>query len=392
MALAGKITARQVGGFSVRRSLVVAQFAISQMLIIGMIVVASQLRFMQEKELGFRKEAILTVQLPSVDMQDVPKMSTFRNLVTSIPDVEKFSYSMSGAPQSGWVSQTTVRYDTRPKTEEFEPHRKNVDEKYLDLYGIKLVAGRNLYPSDTAREALVNETFVRKLGLSSPAQVLGKLLHNGDNTRHLEIVGVIKDFNQVTLQDAIDPLYMTTQASRCFFANLQLRTGNYQRVIGQLEKLYNQVYPESYFTHQFVDEQIERSYQQEQTMGKLVNFFAGIAVLIGCLGLYGLVLFMATQKTKEIGVRKVLGASVGSILWLFGKEFTRLIAVAFVLAAPLAWYVMNGWLREFEYKITLGPGIFVIAMAATVLVAALTVSFQSVKAALTNPVKSLRSE
>ena len=392
MALAGKITARQVGGFSVRRGLVVTQFAISQMLIIGMVVVASQLRYVQEKDLGFRKEAILTVQLPSVDKQDVSKMSTFRNLVTSIPDVEKFSYSMSGAPQSGWVSQSTTRYDTRPESEKFEPHRKNIDAQYLDLYGIKLVAGRNLYPSDTTREALVNETFVRKLGLSSPAQVLGKMLHNGDNTRHMEIVGVVKDFNQVTLQDAIEPLFMTTQASNYYFANLQLRTGNYQRVISQLEKHYNQVYPDSYFTHQFVDAQIERSYQQEQTMGKLVNFFAGIAVLIGCLGLYGLVLFMATQKTKEIGVRKVLGASVGSILWLFGKEFARLIAVAFVLAAPLAWYVMNGWLQDFEYKITLGPGIFGIAIVATVLVAALTVSFQSVKAALTNPVKSLRSE
>ena len=135
---------------------------------------------------------------------------------------------------------------------------------------------------------------------------------------------------------------MTTRADGYYVANLQLRTGNYQRVISQLEKQYNQVYPDSYFTHRFVDDQIERSYQQEQTMAKLVNFFAGIAVLIGCLGLYGLVLFMATQKTKEIGVRKVLGASVGSILWLFGKEFARLIVVAFVLAAPLAWYVMNG--------------------------------------------------
>ncbi|GAB3641508.1 ABC transporter permease [Spirosoma arcticum] len=392
MALAGKITARQVGGFSVRRGLVVAQFAISQMLIIGMVVVASQLRFVQEKDLGFRKNAILTVELPDVAQQDVPKMSTFRNLATRIPDVEKFSYSMSGAPQSGWVSQTTVYYDTRPEKEKFTPHRKGVDVNYLNLYGIKLVAGRNLYPSDTAREALVNETFVRKLGISSPDQILGKMLHLSDNTRHVEIVGVVKDFNQVTLQDAIDPLFMTTQASNYHAANLQLRSGNFQRVISQLEKYYNQVYPDSYFTHRFVDEQIERSYQQEQTMGKLVNFFAGIAVLIGCLGLYGLVLFMATQKTKEIGVRKVLGASVGSILWLFGKEFARLIAVAFVLAAPLAWYVMDGWLQDFEYKITLGPGIFVIAIVATVLVAALTVSVQSVKAALMNPVKSLRSE
>ena len=392
MALAGKITARQVGGFSVRRGLVVAQFAISQVLIIGMIVVASQLRFMQEKELGFRKNAILTIQLPIVDKQDIAKMSTFRNLATSIPDVEKFSYSMSGAPQSGWVSQSTTRYDTRPEPEKFEPHRKGIDAQYLDLYGIKLVAGRNLYPSDTTREALVNETFVRKLGISRPTQVLGKMLHNGDNTRHMEIVGVVKDFNQVTLQEAIAPLFMTTQASNYYAANLQLRSGNFQRVIRQLETHYNTVYPDSYFTHQFVDEQIERSYQQEQTMGKLINFFAGIAVLIGCLGLYGLVLFMATQKTKEIGVRKVLGASVGSILWLFGKEFARLIAVAFVLAAPLAWYVMNGWLQDFEYRITLGPGIFLIAIVVTVCVAALTVSLQSAKAALMNPVKSLRSE
>ncbi|MBC8153771.1 MAG: ABC transporter permease, partial [Bacteroidetes bacterium] len=392
MALAGKITARQVGGFSVRRGLVVAQFAISQMLIIGMIVVASQLRFMQEKDLGFRKDAILTVDLPIANNQDKTKMSTFRNLATSIPDVEKFSYSMSGAPQSGWVSRTNFRYDTRPEEEKFDSHYKSIDAQYLDLYGIKLVAGRNLYPSDTAREVLVNEALVRKLGVSSPAQVLGKLLHQNGNTQHLQIVGVVKDFNQVTLQEAIAPLYMTTNASNYYEANLQLSTGNFQRVVQQLEKHYNQVYPDTYFLHVFVDADIERSYQQEQTMGKLVNFFAGIAVLIGCLGLYGLVLFMATQKTKEIGVRKVLGASVGSILWLFGKEFARLIVVAFVLAAPLAWYVMNGWLQGFEYKITLGPGIFGIAMVATVLVAALTVSFQSVKAALMNPVKSLRSE
>ena len=392
MALAGKITARQVGGFSVRRGLVVAQFAISQMLIIGMIVVASQLRFMQDKDLGFRKDAILTVQLPDVENQDVSKMSTFRNLATAIPDVEKFSYSMSGAPQSGQVNLTDVRYDTRPEDEKFDPHYKSIDAQYLDLYGIKLVAGRNVAPSDTAREALVNEAFVRKLGLNSPAQVLGKRLHEDDNARHLQIVGVVKDFNQVTLQEAIDPLFMTTQASNYYTANLQLRSGNFQRVISQLEKQYSAVYPDSYFTHQFVDDQIERSYQQEQTMGKLVNFFAGIAVLIGCLGLYGLVLFMAAQKTKEIGVRKVLGASVGSILWLFGKEFVRLIAVAFVGAAPLAWYVMNGWLQDFQYRITLGPGIFLIAIVATVLVAALTVSLQSIKASLMNPVQSLRSE
>lgn len=390
LALAGKITSQQVGGFSVRRSLVVTQFAISQMLIIGMVVVASQLRFVQNKELGFRKDAILTIEMPSVPSQDVVKQSTFRSLVNTIPDVEKFSYSMSGAPQSDWTSSTGLKYDNRPKNEDFSIQRKYIDARYLDLYGIKVVAGRNIYPSDTSRETLVNETFVRKIGLSNPSQVLGKLLYV--DQKNIEIVGVVSDFNQEALKRAISPLFMTSKATQYYFANLQLHSGNFQRVIKQLETFYNQVYPDNYFTHQFVDAQIERSYRQEQTMSKLVNFFAGIAVLIGCLGLYGLVLFMITQKTKEIGVRKVLGASIGSILWLFGKEFARLIIIAFAVAAPVAWWVMTRWLQEFEYKIDFGPGIFGIAILATVIVAALTVSFQSAKAALMNPIKSLRSE
>lgn len=390
MALAGKITSQQVGGFSVRRGLVVTQFAISQMLIIGMVVVASQLRFVQNKDLGFRRNAILTIALPDTPDQDVAKLNTFRNLTTSLPGVERFSYSMNGAPQSSWTSTTSLKYNNRPKDEDFGIQRKYIDAKYLDLYGIKLVAGRNLYPSDTSRETLVNETFVRKIGLKNPDQILGKpLFVDGKN---LEIIGVVKDFNQQALKAAISPLFLASKAKQYYFANLQLHSGNFQRVISQLETFYNQVYPDNYFTHQFVDAQIERSYRQERTMAKLVNFFAGIAVLIGCLGLYGLVLFMATQKTKEIGVRKVLGASTGSILWLFGREFSRLILIAFVLAAPVAWYVMTKWLQGFEYKIDVGPGIFGIAILTTVLVAALTVSFQSIKAALMNPVKSLRSE
>ncbi|MEZ0482998.1 FtsX-like permease family protein [Fibrella aquatica] len=391
VALAGKITTRQAGGFTVRRGLVVAQFAISQILIIGLVVVASQLHFIQTKDLGFKKEALLTVRLPFVPEQDLSKMTTFRNLATAIPDVAGFSYSMSGAPQSGWVSQTTIRFDTRPESEKFGPQQAWIDDKYVPLFGLKLVAGRNLNPSDTMREALVNEAMVRKLGFRDPAQVLGKQIHKGGSAP-MEIVGVLKDFNQNDLTTAIGPSFFSTYAKGYFGANLQLTTANYQRVISQLEAAYNQVYPDSYFEHQFVDDQIQERYQEEQTMGKLVNFFAGVALLIGCMGLYGLVLFMVTQRNKEIGVRKVLGASVGSILWLFNREFARLIAVAFLLAAPAAWWVMNQWLTSFEYRIDLGPSIFIIALVVTVLVALLTVSYQSVKAALVNPVKSLRSE
>ncbi|MGA0560348.1 FtsX-like permease family protein [Larkinella sp. VNQ87] len=389
LALAGRMTNQQLGGFSIRRSLVVTQFAISQALIIGMMVVANQLQYIQTKDLGFRQTAILTVRLPYLPKQDVGKMEDFRHRVMAIPEVEKLSYSMSGPPQTGWVSQTIIKFDTRPEPEKFAPQQKHIDAAYIGVYGLKLVAGRNLQPADTSREALVNESFVKQLGLRDPAQVLGKFLHTSGK---LEIVGVVKDFNQSDLKNGIAPLFMTTRATDYFFANLQLHNGNFARVLRQLEKEYNQVYPNSYFTAQFVDEQLQENYTQEQTMAKLVNFFAGIAVVIGCFGLYGLVLFMINQKTKEIGVRKVLGASIGSILWLFGKEFARLIVVAFGVATPVAWWVMTHWLQDFTYKIDIGPGIFGVALLATLVVAALTVSFQSIKAALMNPVTSLRSE
>jgi len=391
VALAGKITTRQAGGFTIRRGLVVTQFAISQMLIIGLIVVASQLNYVQTKDLGFKKEALLTVRLPFVPEQDVSKMATFRNLATALPDVSGFSYSMSGPPQSGWVSQTSIRFDTRPEEEKFGPQQAWIDDKYIALFGLKLVAGRNLNPSDTMREALINEAMVRKLGFRDPAQLLGKYIHKRGRAS-LEIVGVLKDFNQSDLRSSIGPSFFSTVSKNYYAANLQLRTGNYQRVISQLEAAYNRVYPDSYFDHQFVDDQIEERYQEEQTMGRLVNFFAAVALLIGCMGLYGLVLFMVTQRTKEVGVRKVLGASVGSILWLFNQEFVRLIAFAFLLAAPAAWWVMSQWLESFQYRIAVGPAIFAIALIATVIVAVLTVSYQSIKAALVNPVKSLRSE
>ncbi|MBO0934658.1 ABC transporter permease [Fibrella aquatilis] len=397
VALAGKIMTQRAngtppGGFTVRRGLVVAQFAISQMLIIGLVVVTNQLHYIQSKDLGFRKEAIMTIGLPNVPSQDVAKMSTFRNLAMALPDVAKFSYSMSGAPQADWINSGQINYDNRPDEARFSSQRKSIDANYVDLFGLTLVAGRNLAPSDTAREVLVNETFVRKLGINDPTQVLGKMLHNVTRTRHLEIVGVVKDFNQTDLKNAIEPLFMTTQANNYFRANLQLRTAAYQRVIKQLEAAYNQVYPDNYFAHQFVDDQIQARYQEEQTMGRLVNFFAAVALFIGCMGLYGLVLFMVTQRTKEIGVRKVLGASVGSILWLLNREFVRLIVIAFAVAAPVAWYVMRGWLSSFEYRILIGPAIFGSSLLITVLVATLTVGFQSIRAALMNPVTSLRSE
>jgi len=390
IALAGRLTTRQAGGFSLRRGLVVTQFTISQMLIVGLIVVAKQLDYIQTKDLGFRKESILTINLPNLPAQDLGKMSAFRNLATAVPDVGKLSYSMGGPPQSGWTSQTNVRFDSRPDEEPYTPQQVWVDADYLDLYRLKLVAGRNLQRSDTLREAVINETFMRRLGFRQPEKVVGKFLYRSGTP--LEIVGVLKDYNQSDLRQGIAPLFMSTFANGFYSANIQLQSANYSRALRQLEKAYNQIYPDSFFDPTFVDDQIQQSYQQEQTMGRLINFFAGVALLIGCMGLYGLVLFMVVQRTREVGVRKVLGASVGSILLLLGSEFIQLVGIAFVFSAPVAWWVMDGWLTNFEYKIVLNPFIFLLAFLATVVVAMLTVSVQSVKAALVNPVRSLRSE
>ncbi|MBO9611408.1 MAG: ABC transporter permease [Dyadobacter sp.] len=391
VALAGRLTTQQAGGFSLRRGLVVMQFAISQMLIIGLIVVANQLHYVQTKDLGFRKDAILTISLPNVPSQDVGKMRAFRNLANALPDVANVSYSMGGSPQSGWTSQTRIRFDNRPEEEPYGPQQAWIDADYVGLYGLKLMAGRNLQPSDTAREALINETLMRRLGFTRPVDVVGKHLHKA-GFAPLEIVGVLKDYNQSDLRQRINPMFLTTVATGYYSANIQLRSADYGRALKQLEKTYNQVYADSFFEPKFVDDQIRETYEQEQTMGRLINFFAGVALLIGCMGLYGLILFMVVQRTKEVGVRKVLGASVGSILWLFNRELLQLIGIAFLLSAPVAWWVMNGWLSNFEYRISLSPAIFLLALLATLMIALITVSFQSVKAAVMNPVKSLRSE
>jgi len=232
---------------------------------------------------------------------------------------------------------------------------------------------------------------MKRLGFTQPSDVLGKFLHKA-GLAPLEIVGVLKDYNQVNLKQQISPIFLTTLASGYYAASIQLRSANYGRALKQIEKVYNQVYPDHFFEPAFVDDQIREAYQQEQTMGILINFFAGVALFIGCMGLYGLVLFMVVQRTKEVGVRKVLGASIGSILWLFSSEFIQLIGIAFLLSTPVAWWVMKAWLMNFEYKIDLNPVFFLLALLVTLIVALLTVGFQSAKAALMNPVRSLRNE
>jgi ABC-type antimicrobial peptide transport system permease subunit len=387
LALKGKITSRQAGGVSLRRGLVVAQFAISQAFIIGILVMTYQLEYFKNADVGFKKEGILNITLFN---QDKTKLETFRNKLNALPAVEEISYSLTPPMSTGNNNYDFFRFDTRTEKEGYQINVKAADNHYLDVYELKLIAGRNLLPSDTVREVLVNETLLYKLGFTQPQEILGKTMHTWGGS--YPVVGVVKDFHLFSLKDAIDPCILTTASDQYYTAGVHLKTSNFSGIISQIEQVWNDTFPAEVFEYSFLDESVAKNYRGEEIMARLTHAFAAIAIFISCLGLYGLVSFMALQKNKEIGVRKVLGASSGQILLLFSGEFISLLGIAFVIAAPIAFYVMSQWLQNFQYQIDITPDIFGIAALITLVVAALTVGFQSFKASVANPVKSLRNE
>jgi len=386
LALKGKVSQKDIGGFSLRRTLVISQFAISQVLIIAMIVIAGQMHYSKTAELGFSKDAVVLLPVP---MNDKVKMNTLRTQLSAIAGVENVSFCFE-APASEANNLTNIRYDNHPKDEPWNVNLKPADDQYVSIYGLKLVAGRNFFPSDTSREALVNETFVKKLGIASPHTVIGKKLNvSGYST---VITGVVKDFYNVSFHDAISPVCIMSDPNRYRNCSVKLRLGQAKPVLAALNKIWDDTYPAYVYSYKFFDERIADFYRLDTIMLRLVEWFALIAILIGCLGLYGLVSFMALKKTKEVGVRKVLGAGVENILWLFGREFTILLLIAFVIAAPLAWLAMHRWLQDFAYRIPISPWIFLLAIGGSFIIAAVTVGYRSLRSAFANPVKSLRTE
>jgi putative ABC transport system permease protein len=388
MALKSQLSQKHIGGFSLRRILVVTQFAISQMLIIGTIVIASQMHFSKNTDMGFTKDAIISLPIP---ISDKVKMNTLRTRLSGVAGVEKISLCYQ-PPASGSNNSTGIRYDNRAEDEHWSINVKNADADYLGTFGLKLVAGRNFFPSDSAREILVNETFVKKLNIKSPQEVIGKRVSINGGSTVAPIAGVVKDFHNYSFHSEISALCILPDNSNYRTCAIKVNMKNLQPAMAAMEKIWNETYPDYLYAYEFLDERIARFYEGDTMTLKLIEAFAIIAILIGSLGLYGLVSFMAVRKTKEIGVRKVLGADLKDILWLFGKEFTRLLLIAFVIAAPMGWWAMTQYLQDYKNRISLHPGIFLLAIAATFLIAALTVGYRSAQAAMANPVKSLRSE
>jgi ABC-type antimicrobial peptide transport system permease subunit len=377
---------REIGknkGMNLRRGLVIFQFVIAQAFIIGTLVLLSQLRFVQEADLGFRQDGILSVPLPN-DAGDLKK--TFKQELLRLAEVQKASLNFS-SPTSGNVSVTSFEIDEDDNI--YQTQLKFVDKDYLDVYDIQLLAGVGMTETDTMSRLVVNEAFVRKVGLQQAEEALGRQVTLWGKT--LPVVGVVEDFHTMSLSHPLEPVALV-DLNNFEKVDVLLGSANVSRAIGKIESVWQTTFPDYTFQYQFVEEEVGEFNEGFERMTVIISIASLIVIFIGCLGLYGLVTYMAEQKTKEVGVRKTLGASVGSILGLFSREFVRLILIAFVMAAPIAYLLMSAWLENFAYKIDLGVGLFAAGILITLLVALSTISYRSLQAAHTNPAKVLRND
>ena len=391
MALKTQSGSKSASGFNMRRSLVVVQFVISQFFIMGTIVLLSQMKYFQSQELGFRKDAVLLLPVPereSPESDGVSKMRTLREELGRLTGVETVSLS-STPPSSGSVSSTGFYFEGEEESQRKDTQVKQVDGNYLSLYGIGLIAGNDLQDYDTARGFIVNEEFVRISGLPV-SEIIGKNIHLWN--RKLPIIGVVRNFHTVSLRQRIEPTVLMNNIGGYRTISLRVNERDMQSLVAGIRGKWEAAYPEHIFEYKFLDENIREFYEGEQKMSIMLTVFTSMAIFIGCLGLFGLATFMTNQRTKEIGVRKALGASVESIILLFSREYVRLILIGFLLSAPAVWFIMNEWLENFAYKISIGPMVFIAGLLVTLIIATVTVGYRSFKAAIVNPIKSLRYE
>jgi len=390
-ALKSKMDVKNIKGVSLRRGLVTFQFIIAQALIIGTIIIVKQMNYFTTQPLGFNKEAIINVPFPG-DSAGVSRLDFLRRELLSIQGIQNVSFSSNTPIEDNNDNWTKFNYDHAVKETDFYAINKGTDDQYLPVYKLPLLAGRNFQPSDTVREFIVNESLVNKLGVHSIQDVLNKDISLWDGQLKGKIVGVLKDFHNRSFRAPVAPLLMTTTKNWYSVAGIKLTTRDAAPAIRAVEKIWNNIYPDFAFEFKFLDEKVENFYKQEYQLSLLYKVFAVIAIFLSCLGLYGLVSFMAVQRVREVGIRKVLGATPGSIVYLFSREFMFLIGIAFLIASPLAWYFMGKWLQDYPYRINISLWIFVLGGVGSVIIALITVSFQAVKAAMANPAKSLRSE
>jgi len=389
-ALKIKVTANTSKGISLRRGLVVFQFVIAQALIIGTLIIVKQMNYFMNRPLGFDKDAIVNVPFRPDSTGD--RLTDYLKQQLLSKGVQTVSFNSNPPMEDNNNRFTSFKFDNAIKDAGFQTIVKFADTDYVPAYKLQLVAGRNLQASGWTREFLVNEDFVKSLGLKKPEDILNKQVSIMGGLIKCPVVGVLKDFNDRSLRQNLAPLLIATNSTMYRQASIKLSTTEIASTMQAIRKIWQQTFPNNVYQYTFLDDKIASFYKQETQLAQLYKIFAAIAIFLSCLGLYGLASFMAVQRIKEVGIRKVLGATAGNIVYLFSKEFIILIAIAFAIAAPIAWYFMHQWLEDYAYRINIGWWIFLIAGGAAILIALITISFQAIKAAIANPVKSLRSE
>lgn len=378
-----------------RKSLTVSQFVITQVLLIATLVFAKQIHYSLNKELGYKKDAIVYINTEwnffSNEVDN--RRFVFLEKLKSIPEIEIVTLGGS-PPASNSTSSTTMKYQDGDRLVETMVETKFANPEYFKLYGMKLLAGKYAEKSDTTKEFVINETYAKMLGFQNPQDAVGKMVERGNK---IPISGVIADFHTKSTRQAIKPLAYASNASNSYTMHIALKPRGedgelWKRALDKTEKIYREVFPEDDYKYQFFDESIAEFYKAEQNMIRLLKWATGLCIFISCLGLLGLAIYTTTQRTKEIGVRKVLGATVTQIITLLSKDFVQLVIIAFVIATPVAWWGVNKWLASFEYRVNVGLLTFFIVGLSALSIALITISFQAIKAAVANPTDSLRSE
>jgi len=397
LVLKGKYTT-SLKGIALRKVLVVGQFAITIVLIIGSFVVYRQIKFLNQQSLGYNLSQVLVVKPPVLtgwDSTFIDKENSFKNELKQVPHI--LGASVIGRTAGDELSRVfDVRRTDRNTNNKVVMRNVSVDADFLNLYDIKLLQGRNFTNSDfnpqwdKLHNILINEAAVKLLGYNSNADAAGKKIKFWG--RDWDVIGIVNNYHQKSLRYAIEPVILLPGYGTNNPICIKIDTKDVAATISAIKEKYASFFPGNFFDYFFLDEKFNHQYADDQLFGKVFGIFAGFAIFIACLGLLGLSLFATAQRTKEIGVRKVLGASVTNIVFLLSKDFVRLIVIAFIIASPLAWLLMHRWLQDFAYRIRISWWIFLTAGILSVLIALITISFQAIRAGRMNPVKSLKSE
>lgn len=374
-----------------RQTLVVVQFTISMVMLISTWIVYDQLNFMKNKDLGYSKDQVLVINMPPIERDGSNEIKLMKSEFLKNPNVLSASSSWY-TPNSNGQNFNLMEIEGKTGFVNLGVEVYGIDQHYLETLGIKLIKGRNftqLDHTDSSRRMLVNEALIKKMGWSD---ALGKKIRFAGDTAHLaEIIGVFKDFHQKSLYNPIEPLILMYREGNGSI-QAKISPDDIPNTVAYLEKSYKKVFPQHSFQYNFLDQDFQSQFEADQKRGQIFTAFSSLTVLIACLGLLGLVAFTTEQRRKEISVRKVMGAETGHIVVLVAKNFVILVGVSCLLAFPIAWYFMNQWLEPFPYRTGISPITFLLSAVIVLFITLLTVGFHTIKAALMNPVKALKSE